>query len=159
MRFVLSSVVVCTLAAALAGPVSAQPQRDALFFELGGPGGAFTISYERAIGRISPRLGVGATPFSLHAPVMATYRFSDRRGRFEAGAGAIFAAVSSASEQKNFTSHVWPAATFAYRLDFADAPLAFRAAFTPIWEPGSGIAPWIGLGIGVSFDRRHAVLR
>ena len=53
---------------------------------------------------------------------------------------------------------VWPAATFGYRYDLPDAPLALRAEFTPIWIPGDAeITPWVGLGVGVSFDRRHAL--
>ena len=61
------------------------------------------------------------------------------------------------AEEQEFASPVWPAATVGYRLDLSDAPLALRAEFTPMWIPGDGITPWVGLGVGVSFDRRHAL--
>ena len=153
----LSLFVLCFGAALLAlgsAPVQAQPQRDALFLEWGGHGGFFTLSYERAFGRVSPRLGVGMSFAGLHAPAMATYRFGDGRGRLEAGGGAVV--ILSASEEV-YDSPVWPAATIGYRLDLPDAPLALRAEFTPMWIPGDGITPWVGIGVGVSFDRRHVL--
>ncbi len=63
VRLAPFALALCTLGLPLR-PATAQPQHDALFIEAGGPGGAVTISYERAFGRVSPRLGVGATPFS-----------------------------------------------------------------------------------------------
>ena len=137
-----------------ASSTHAQPQRDALFLEWGGHGGFFTLSYERAFGRVSPRLGIGMSFAGVHAPAMMTYRFGDGRGRLEAGGGAV---VILGASDGPYGSPIWPAATIGYRLDLPDAPLALRAEFTPMWIPGDGITPWVGLGIGVSFDRRHVL--
>ena len=144
----------CTLALLLAVSASAQPppQQDGLFLEMGGHGGMFTVSYEREVGPVIPRLGLGLSPMGVHVPALVSHRFGDGRGRLSAGAGAVF--MIAAPEQE-FSSPVWPAATLGYRFDLPNAPLALRAEFTPFWMPGDDLAAWIGLGVGVSFDRRH----
>lgn len=43
--------------------------------------------------------------------------------------------------------------------DWLRTPLALRAEFTPMWIPGDEFVPWVGLGVGVSFERFAHMLR
>ena len=130
-------------------PLAAQPAADALFIEWGGAGGFFTLSYERTLGHVTPRLGVGYSFIGLHVPASVAYRLGSGQGRFEVGAGAVFVA----STEDHEVASVWPMGTFGYRYDFTAAPVSLRAEFVPMWIPNDEFVPWVGLGAGIRLIR------
>lgn len=173
---VIAAAVLCT-----ATPLHAQtdaagaPARNAVYVELLGNGGLFSLNYDRRVGgEAALRIGAGAwstddlflgdeaTTGLVTLPVTASWLPGTGNGRPELGGGVLlgrrtrdepFSDGSTASTFASLTAIV------GYRYQPAARGWMFRVAFTPFWGfgdeetayPERGFMPSIGLSGGYTF--------
>lgn len=141
--------------------------RHALYLELLGNGGIYSLNYELAVGRVGVRLGgsyfamkadggVGEARVSVASfPGMIEYRVFGAIHSFEVGAGVTTFLVRSDTRvlfSRVASNNVLTAATatVGYRYAPREGGLVFRAGFTPLVALSEGL-PWlplVGMSIG-----------
>lgn len=150
-------------------PVETRLAPNALYVELLGNGGFYTINYERRfIEDLSVRLGFGFISVSatggsttsrasvMTIPLMANYLgIGNDRHHLELGAGLLLvyasAATSSAGSIASGSAFgVGGTATVGYRYQPRDGGFLFRAGFTP-WFGAGGFQAWGGMSLGGAF--------
>lgn len=146
------------LALALSQEAAAQ-REDALYFELAGNGGVFSVNYDRAIvGRFRARLGASyfpgfiSAPRALWFPVTLNYVLGNGTHHLEMGAGPIvrYLVDQDCCTDRGFAASFYTG-TVAYRYESAGGFL-FRIGLTPLlsfpegnrdraeWTPSGGIS-------------------
>ena len=147
--------------------------RNAVYLELLGNGGLYSINYERAlmdnvmarVGFSYFSIGASATDGSgqdasakvtlMTAPVMANYLLGGGGHSFELGAGALVVYAGGEAESGGLSASangvgVAGTATAGYRYQPLDGGFLFKVGFTPL-VTDSGFTPWGGLSLGGTF--------
>lgn len=147
--------------------------KNAVYLELLGNGGLYSVNYERALmDRVTARIGfsylsLGASSTDstgqqtnakltfITAPVMANYLVGDRNHNLELGAGAllVYAGGEVSGSGTGASAEgvgVAGTATVGYRYQPVDGGFLFKAGFTPIFNQ-NGFAAWGGLSLGGAF--------
>ncbi len=136
---------------------------NALYVELGGNAGIWSLNYERNLGNgFALRAGGGYVSVTgdgfdtskvtlLMIPLTASYLSGAGPHYFEVGGGVIFI-QASASSDTTFASGSGVAATgiAGYRYGNPLGGFLFRAGFTPLIGSG-GFLPWFGASLGFSY--------
>jgi hypothetical protein len=144
---------------------------NAIYGELLGPGGVYSLNYERRFGQSgwAGRVGfsyisIGASSGSASAnaslttfPITLSYLgIGNFRNKFELGAGGMIAIASASaggvgSSYAN-SSGVGGAATvmLGYRYQPDDGGFQFRIGLSPLFGPG-GVLPWGYISLGGAF--------
>lgn len=134
--------------------------KNALFIELLGTAGLYSLNYDRVLVTIRDRhhLGVRAglslvpvdtlnVRLPLVLPVTVNYLMGPRAHKLEVGAGI----VTRIQFDGDWTPQpsVFPAANLCYRYHNYENEFHFRIGFTPLFFDGFG--PWFGLSLGRGF--------
>lgn len=142
-------------------------QRNAVFYELAGVGGAHTINYERIFQwkpliNYSARIGLGFSEIidykgdfnpNIIIPVLVNISIG-KHHKAEFGIGQAFSNVvdvdtkTGAPIRSSYLSTVF---NIGYRFQRPDNPFLFRAEYTPIFEFNRDITHWAGISIGYLF--------
>ncbi|MGM0558522.1 MAG: hypothetical protein ACQEVA_19205 [Myxococcota bacterium] len=156
---------------ALAQDVDEPSPRQSVYLELGGPGIAYSVNYERFIG---PHWSIraGGSVFSLVesetrdamtafvAPVTGQYLFFDGAHHLELGGGlhaGMFRSTLNTYGQAETFGLIAATGVAGYRYQQPDGGWLFRATFTPIyWGErfailGSALQVWGSLSLGYAF--------
>jgi len=163
-------LLVLTAAPAYAqeSPSTARP--NAVYFELFGNGGLFSINYERALTpRVRVRAGAAAwttesfwsdaeTSFATF-PLMLQFVQGGGAHRLEAGAGVLLGKQSREFDAGESSGFVSLAGLVGYRFEPPQRRFIFRAGFTPFYGfgdpsvayPDKGFMPSIGVSFGARF--------
>lgn len=150
-------------------PMETRLAPNALYVELLGNGGFYTLNYERRfIEDLSARIGFGFISVSATAgsassrasvmsiPLMANYLgIGNDRHHLELGAGLILVYASAATSSADSIASgsafgVGGTATVGYRYQPRDGGFLFRVGFTPQFGAG-GFQAWGGLSLGGAF--------
>ena len=156
--------------ASATAPAAAEPGRtakNAVFLELGGNAGIYSINYERFVtDDVSLRAGVGyvaastdSAAFSLlSVPLLGNYYLGGKHHKLQLGVGLTIMAVSGELKTFGGTSSASaivpaPTAVVGYRYIPSDGGFAFFAGLTPFIVPGGDlpVLPWAGLSFGAAF--------
>jgi hypothetical protein len=147
--------------------------KNAVYLELLGNGGLYSINYERALlDNVTARVGfsyfsVGATAADgsgqqssakislMTAPIMANYLVGGKSHNLELGAGALVVYASGEASGGGASSSaegvgIAGTATVGYRYQPQDGGFLFKAGFTPLVTE-SGFQGWGGLSLGGAF--------
>jgi hypothetical protein len=141
-----------------AGPPATRTAPNALYFELLGSGGLYSINYDRIVAdRFALRIGFSAFEFCLFtctsvvtAPVTASYLVGEGSHSLELGIGLL--GVSSDSD-----GTVVGTGVLGYRFQPLDGGVVFRFTATPFFGRGLSddgkfeAVPWVGSSIGGAF--------
>jgi hypothetical protein len=134
-----------------------------VYFELFGPGLAFSANYDTRFSQqrdgLGARAGIGFIAaggdsfFSI--PVQANYLLGKASKYFEIGAGATYASYTSSGffsfTNTSTTAHkVFGTMTFGYRYQPIDGGFNFRASFNPFFD-SSTFYPFVGFSFGYTF--------
>lgn len=131
-----------------------------IYLEIGGNALIYSINYDRLLSN-NFGLRAGAMAFALSdgsgsaaavaTPVLANYFIGDGNGRFELGAGIVFASGGIGGGDVGFAgSGVGVTSTIGYRLQPVSGGFLFRIGFTPIYFSRKFI-PMGGLSLGYTF--------
>jgi hypothetical protein len=147
--------------------VDAPHASNAVYFELLGNAGAFSLNYERLVnGRLALRLGYGTWTDSMifgpsaerqvkSMPVSASYLFGPGERKLEIGGGVTFGRHENFYGGGSFRSLT---AIVGYRTQPAGRGYLFRAGVTPFYSLDSGNTaypdPGFTFSAGVSFGYR-----
>lgn len=142
-------------------------KRNAIYFELFGQGGLYSINYDYRIKEeISIRAGftswgIGVFENNFHFtgfPIMLNYLSGKRSGHLEAGVGFIPATVSFHGGDSNpffilegegSSTRVLGTATLGYRFQPLQGGFVFRAGLTPFFA--DGVRLFGGASVGYAF--------
>jgi hypothetical protein len=153
-----------------APPPGAPPGRtanNAVFLELLGNGGLYSINYERFVGDFGIRAGfsyfaVEAESLSSRSkvslttfPILGNYYLGSANHKLQLGGGVLVAALSGESSSKFGTDGasgvgVAGTAVVGYRYMPSKGGFNFGAGFTPLFGSG-GFLPWGGVSLGGVF--------
>jgi hypothetical protein len=150
-----------------ATPSDGRTANNAVYLELLGNGGLYSINYERMIGDFGVR--VGASYFSVSGsdgttsasaslmtfPIVASYYLGPGNHKLQLGLGATIFDVSASASTVGFVgsgSGVSAAATgvIGYRYVPKNGGFDFGIGFTPLLGPG-GLSPFGGMHFGAVF--------
>ncbi len=133
--------------------------RNALYIELLGNAGLYSMNYDRTVvtlaerHRIGFRVGLSLVPldtlgvqFPLVFPVTLNYLYGRQR-RLEIGAGVAPRVVFDKDWSPSVSVHL--ATTLGFRLQRFDNDFVFRVGFTPLFF--DGVFPWVGVSLGRAF--------
>lgn len=165
LRWIVAGVSISVLALALSQEAAAQ-RDDALYFELAGNGGVFSVNYDRAIvGRFRGRLGASyfpgfiTAPQALWFPATLNYVVGNGTHHLEMGAGPIVRYLIEVGPDccadRGFAESFYTG-TVAYRYEGAGGFL-FRTGLTPLYtfpEGNRDRAEWAlsgGISVGYAF--------
>jgi hypothetical protein len=142
---------------------------NAVYFELLGNGGVYSINYERFLDDFGIRVGFSyvsidtnngvdgsSTKASLTTfPVVGSYYLGGKNNKLQLGLGATFFIVSAAESSINFAGNAsgfLPVGTavVGYRYMPAHGGFNFGIGFTPIFGPNAFL-PWGGMQLGATF--------
>jgi hypothetical protein len=140
-----------------------EASRNAVYLELGGQGGLYSINYEyRFLKSFSARAGfsIWSFPFFvadvdfLGVPLMVNALIGGRFANLEIGVGVIAVSASSTDFFFGKTSSTGPIAvatgTVGYRHQSVDGGFVFRIGFTPVYYDGY-VVPSFALSFGHAF--------
>lgn len=145
--------------------------RQSVFLEVGGPGVAYSVNYERYL---SPDWSIraGGSVFSLVesetrdamtafvAPITGQYLFFEGAHHLELGAGlhvGVIRSTLNTYDQAEAFGMIAATGVVGYRYQKPDGGWLFRATFTPMyWGErfailGSPLQLWGGLSVGYAF--------
>lgn len=158
----LATALLCPPAAASPDGAPNAPA-NAVFFELGGPGGLYSVGYERTFGQPwSIRAAVSGLRFTVDNtdiqgaffPVTGHYLLGRGSHRWEVGFGVTIGALWS--ERTTYLLTV-PVLIGGYRYQPQDQPWQFRIGLTPVlggraFAPlGLPVQPWGAVALGYIF--------
>lgn len=145
-------------------------KRNAVFFELLGPGGSFSINYERVISQIQGernrkilftyRTGIGSTfNFSHRQTMLHFFNLLWRRNRgnfIEAGLGTSLGRRLESEDRPPYREayHFYSTVSPQIGIRGYRGNTVGRILFTPIcWESNSGFVfkPWLAVSVGKQF--------
>lgn len=176
---IMSTVLRLMLAILLSGPLAAQtilsePARNAVFLELGGNGGLYSVNFERQFtNRLTLRMGCGAftltdAPFCFSscddstaevrmvlAPLLVNYLHGSGNHKLELGGGVVVGEESRSDHTGRADRpdiHAAVTGVLGYRYQRPAAGLIFRAGATPIYAGGE-FFPLIGVSLGYAYER------
>jgi len=137
----------------------AQTAAKAVYLEVLGPGGLYSVNYDMRFTPTQNGLGfrVGFSTFSYQSvsivtiPIGINYLIGHERNFFEVGVGYTYASISSKTrlKSKNFSSS-FGNATLGYRFAPVKGGVFFKVELSPLLGNGFFI-PWGGIGVGYKF--------
>lgn len=131
--------------------------RNAVYVEALGPGGWYSVNYERRVTRdISLRGGFTALDGYVGFPLMVNALLGQNGDYFEIGIGVVpgyttIPLLPSSSFIKSGKGFMYGAATLGYRYQPYNGGFLFRIGFTPIFAPHNTFIFWGGMSIGYAF--------
>lgn len=171
-----SAAALCAVASPLAAqraPAAEDLARNTISFELMGPGGAYSIGYERLF---RPTFGVrvgfayydfeggtvtvdGADAYSPDnalnltlLPVTASWLRGETHHLEMGGGPALGYAKLNVVDVGSGSDVLWYlSGLLGYRYQRPHGGIFFRAAYTPVWSEGELSPVWFGLGIGYTY--------
>lgn len=136
-------------------------RKNAVYFELGGNGGLYSINYDRIVisgkrTHLSLRGGLSIAHFSYFVPLEINFLFGKRHNFFELGFGETLDVNNKRAGGGIGFNHYLPFMRIGYRLQKKtnENGLLFRAGLTPtfIVDEGEGYPiPFAGVSIGYAF--------
>lgn len=143
------------------------PQKNSVYFELGGNGLLASINYERQVtGANAPWIGVyagagiyGSNPTYLTIPFGINYlaKLTNSESYIDIGMGATYSkaevnlyVIVDRKDPNYINKNYW---NYLLRIGFrrqTKKNLMYRISFTPIWNQ-VGVIPFLGASIGKSF--------
>tara|TARA_B100000809_G_C14997676_1_gene480363 strand:+ start:84 stop:554 length:471 start_codon:yes stop_codon:yes gene_type:complete len=142
-------------------------QRNAVFYEFAGVGGAHTMNYERIfVGKklvsFSARIGIGFSDlidyyghFNPNMTIPALINMSiGKKHKVEVGVGQALSSIPEVNtktgdpDRGSYFSTVF---NLGYRYQRPGKPFLFRVAYTPIIEFNEKFTHWVGVSIGYLF--------
>ncbi len=145
-------------------PAKAQSAKDstsrycqnAMYVELGGTGGLYSVDYDH---RITKEIGfrVGFTTWSIVTgfPVTANYLIGSHGHYLEIGIGADLGFTTfedrSLLENALRLGGAVGTCTIGYRYQPNHGGFVFRIDFTPLFPPKDHVYPWGGISLGYAF--------
>ncbi len=148
---------------AVSAPVSAQTAdstntyylKNAVYFEVFGVGGLYSLNYDRRISReLDFRLGFTTSPILNGFPVMLNYLAGSHSNYFEIGVGALIV-VTTPNGKPFFSISSAPSScilvgTIGYRYQPDSSGYVFRFDITPTLH-GANFIPLLGISVGRTF--------
>lgn len=173
MRIAAFALVCAAAVAASAAPLSAQDSADnAVYFELGGSGGLWSVNAERALGNLRLRAGFASwsvgdsfgagTDDYVTVPLTISLLRGQGNHRMEVGGGVTVgstsfrSALDDSEQRSGFTTLT---GILGYRYQKPQGGFLFRAVVVPMYGFGSadaaypdkGFFPSAGLSFGFAF--------
>lgn len=161
----LSFLLISTTIAQVAKTDSISKVPQAVFFELLGPGGIYSVNYDTRFskkpGGLGLRGGVSYTQISeaslFTLPVQLNYLLGKNEKFFELGLGATYATAALDfnddyyDDKEDSESTVFGTMTFGYRKQPRDGGFMFRGGASPVFGKGFFIPYYAYLSFGYSF--------
>jgi hypothetical protein len=151
-------------------PEQERTANNALYVELLGAGIIYSVNYDRRIGDLALRAGLGYWSLSsgtsstggsasaswVGVPLSVSYNIGSLKHSFEVGAGVTihhFSGSASAPgvESSGSGTLVFGHAIFGYRYQPPQTGFFLRAGFSPIVGSGGQFLPWPHCGLGATF--------
>lgn len=138
-------------------PPPPRTARNALYFELLGSAGIWSVNYARMVDdSVDVRVGFGAFEFCLFScttfalmPLTTSYLLGSGSSTFELGGGL----VGEVSSDDGSNGTVLGNLLMGYRYQPRAGGTVFRLTFTPLFrfDDGGGALPWLGTSVGGAF--------
>lgn len=136
-------------------------RKNAVYFELGGNGGLYSINYDRIVlsgkrTHLSLRGGLSIAHFTYLVPIEINALFGKRNSFFELGMGETLDLNKNRAGGRLSFDHFLPFMRFGYRLQkkINEGGFLLRAGFTPTLILDEGHlhpVPFAGVSLGYAF--------